>query len=66
MREVAHICCDSLPIAECLDVDLPLCSAWKTPDVAVAGHEDVKPETAIDALNEPVGLYAARDGMCVC
>jgi hypothetical protein len=39
---------------EGVDVDLPLCAAWKTLGVTVAGREDT--------LNEPVGLYATKDG----
>ena len=35
-------------------MDLPLCAAWKTSGVTVAGRED--------ELKEPLGLYTTRDG----
>ena len=45
-----------------VDVDLPLCAAWKTSGVTVAGSEDGIPGDALDELRGPVGLHAARDG----
>jgi hypothetical protein len=45
-----------------MDVDLPLCATWETEGVTVVGRQDGQPGDAIDELNEPVGLYAARDG----
>ena len=53
---------ESRRLVKGFDADLPLCAAWKTEGVTVAGHEDGEPGDAVDALNEPVGLYAARDG----
>ena len=45
-----------------VDVDVPLCAAWKTEGVTVAGREDGGAGDSADELNKPVGLYAARDG----
>jgi DNA-binding beta-propeller fold protein YncE len=45
-----------------IDVDLPLCGAWKKEGVTVAGREDRTPGDALDELRGPVGLYAAKDG----
>jgi tripartite motif-containing protein 71 len=46
---------------ESIDVDLPLCAAWKKEGVTVAGREDGTPGDAIDELRRPTGLYVAKD-----
>ena len=49
-------------LVKAIDVDLPLCAAWNTEGFTVAGREDGESGDAVDELNKPVGLYAARDG----
>jgi sugar lactone lactonase YvrE len=49
-------------IANCTDVDLPLCAAWKTSGITIAGRQDAASSAELDALHEPMGLYAAKDG----
>ena len=43
-------------------MDLPLCAAWKTSGVTVAGREDGTFGNALNELTAPRGLYATRDG----
>ena len=53
---------ESSLVVKGIDVDLPLCAAWKTSGVTVAGREDGICGDALDQLAEPGGLYATRDG----
>jgi DNA-binding beta-propeller fold protein YncE len=44
------------------DIDLPLCATWNKSGITVAGRQDATSSAALDALNQPMGLYAAIDG----
>jgi hypothetical protein len=44
------------------DIDLPLCATWNKSGITIAGRQDSTSSAALDALYEPMGLYAAIDG----
>jgi DNA-binding beta-propeller fold protein YncE len=44
------------------DIDLPLCATWDKSGITIAGRQDAASSAALDALNQPMGLYAAIDG----
>jgi hypothetical protein len=44
------------------DIDLPLCATWNKSGITIAGRQDATSSAALDALHQPMGLYAAIDG----
>jgi sugar lactone lactonase YvrE len=44
------------------DIDLPLCATWNKSGITIAVRQDSTSSAALDALYEPMGLYAATDG----
>jgi hypothetical protein len=44
------------------DIDLPFCAKWNKSGITIAGRQHSTWSTALDALYEPMGLYAAIDG----